>query len=115
MPRSTEFEHDFLDHACRGAGLQAVGLTEMAEARLEAGEETYRDTSIGLPLGELVDMVEEEVVDVACWSALLAQADDMADLDEDVRVGVLHLLDSITAVAAQQAFLVREVRQTLAR
>lgn len=115
MPRSEEFEHDFLDHACRGAGLQAVGLTEMAEARLEQGAEDYRDTSLGLPLSELVDEIEDEVVDVACWSALLAQADEMADLDEDTRTGVVHLLDSITAVAAQQAFLVREVRQTLAR
>lgn len=115
MPRSPEFEHDFLDHACRGAGDQIVGLTEMAKSRLKAGEEEYGDTSLGRPLEELVDEVEEEVVDVACWSALLAQADDFRNLDEDRRIGLLYLLDDITALAARQAFLVREVRQALAR
>lgn len=115
MARSVLFEHDFLDHACRGAGLGSVGLTELAEARLAEGAVTYRDRSLKLSLEELTDQVEEEVVDVACWSALLAQADEMDDLGEEKRMDIVRVLESITATAAQQAFLVRELRQTLKR
>lgn len=115
MPRSLEFEHDFLDEACRGAGLVSIGLTEMAEARLKLGAELYGDESLKLSLDELVDNIEEEVVDTPCWSLLLAQADAGWDLDDDTRVALVALLQSITSLAAQQTFLVRELRQTLKR
>lgn len=115
MSRSARFEHDFLDEACRSAGLVSVGLTKMAEARLAEGAELYRDRSLGLALEELVDQIEEEVVDVACWSALMAQADALGVLDDEKRMGVVALLESLASIAAQQMYLVREVRQTLAR
>lgn len=115
MSRSQEFEHDFLDEACRGAGLVSVGLTELAEARLEEGAKLYHEQSFALPLDRLVDMVEEEVVDTACWSAILAQADDLDGLDDDQRMDAVALLGSITGGAAQQALLVRELRNTLNR
>lgn len=115
MPRSAEFEHDFLDEASRGAGLVSVGLTEMAEARLAIGAELYRERSLKLTLEELADMVEEEVVDTACWSAIMAQADDLEDLVDDQRMAVVAVLESIVSGSAQQAYLVRELRQTLAR
>jgi hypothetical protein len=115
VPRTAQFEHDFLTEACRGAGLVSVGLTEMAQERLAEGERLYGDKSLGLTLEQLAGQVEEEIVDVACWSAIMAQADAMEDLDDDKRMGVVALLESLTGIAAQQAFLVREVRKTLKR
>lgn len=115
MARSAEFEHDFLDEACRGAGLVSVGLTAMAQARLEEGARLYGDKSLELTLAELADQVEEEIVDVACWSVIMAQADGMDDLDDDARMGLVLLLESLTAIASRQVYLVRELRQTLNR
>lgn len=115
MARSPEFEHAFLDEASRGAGLVAVGLTEMAEARLEQGEKEYGDRSLALPLLDLADQIEEEAVDVACWSVLMAEADATTVLDDDTRWSLSLLLQSLTATAAHQALLVREVRNTVKR
>lgn len=115
MARSPEFEQAFLDEACRGAGLVAIGLTEMAQARLEQGEREYEDRSLALPLEELAAQIEEEAIDVACWSVLMAESDAAGQLDDDTRWQLSLLLQSLTSTAAQQALLVREIRNTLNR
>lgn len=113
VSRCPVFEAGFVDQACCEAGVARLGFQRTVADRLDQGQRAFGDRALHTPLAELARELGEEAADLATWSVLAAQSDDIADMDLDRRLRIMQVLQHVAAEGARAAHHVAQLADLL--
>lgn len=107
------FHHDFLTGAERRAHYEGLGFREQVERRLFEGAREYGDSYREKSTHKLLKEIREEGLDVAAWSALLAEALEDRPFDQETLQNARLMLQEAAAYGVMIDQLVGSLTELL--